>query len=70
MPSDDALARMTISEVLEAWPQVARLLTRRRMACPGCAMAPFMTLADSAAEYGVPLRELLESVRHAARSGA
>ena len=70
MLSDDRLARMTISEVLDTWPQVVSLFTRRRMACPGCAMAPFMTLSESAAEYGIPLHELLESVRHAVHAEA
>ena len=54
-----------ISEVLERWPQTLSVFLRRRMACPGCAMAPFMTLGEAAACYGQPVEELVAEVRRA-----
>ena len=48
-----------IAEVLERWPPTLAVFLHRRMACPGCAMAPFMTVAEAAACYGVPPAELL-----------
>lgn len=38
---------------------------RRRMACPGCAMAPFMTLAEAAATYRLDPQRLLAEIEAA-----
>lgn len=59
------LASQLISEVLERWPQTIAVFLKRRMACPGCAMAPFMTLAEAAACYGQPAADLVDEVRRA-----
>lgn len=40
-----------IADVLEEWPETAMTFLERGMACPGCAMAPFGTLADAARHY-------------------
>jgi len=50
---------LRVSEVLERWPATAAVFVRRCMACVGCAMAPFDTLADAAAAHGVALGGLL-----------
>ncbi|GAP13364.1 hybrid cluster protein-associated redox disulfide domain [Longilinea arvoryzae] len=44
---------------MAAWPQVIPVLLERRMACVGCCMARFETLADAAAIYGQDLHKLL-----------
>lgn len=49
------LLGMTVAEVLDRWPQTIPVFLRHRMACVGCAMAPFETLADVAAIYGLQL---------------
>ena len=49
---EDSILCLTVSEVLARWPTSVRFFTGRRMACPGCAMAPFMTLREAAKEYG------------------
>lgn len=49
---EESILCLTVGEVLERWPASAAFFTRRRMACPGCAMAPFMTLREAAGEYG------------------
>lgn len=54
-----------IAEVLERWPQTLAVFLHRRMACPGCAMAPFMTVGEAAECYGVPTAELLDELRRA-----
>lgn len=43
---------------------------QRRMHCPGCPMAPFMTLAEAAARYGVGDAELLGALCGAAAAAA
>ncbi len=49
---------MLVGEMMRRWPQTARVLLDRRMRCPGCLLAPFMTVADAAAEHGVDLAAL------------
>ena len=38
---------------------------RRRMACPGCALAPFETLEEVARVYRVPLETFLRELKEA-----
>ncbi len=51
--------RLTVAELFRRWPRAVAAFTGRGMACPGCAMAPFDTVADAASSYGVDERELL-----------
>ncbi len=39
---------MTVAELLEQWPTCASVLNERRMACVGCELSAFETLADAA----------------------
>ena len=52
-PAKQTSADSTIAELLDRDPAAARILLRHGMACIGCSMAPFETLADAAREYGV-----------------
>lgn len=52
----------TVTEVLRRWPQSARVFFEYRTACVGCTMAPFDTLADVAASYGIDLDAFLEAL--------
>jgi hybrid cluster-associated redox disulfide protein len=60
---------LTVAEVLRRWPQAPNLFLRRRLACHGCAMAPFDTLCDVAKAYGLDLASLLEDVERVAGAG-
>jgi hybrid cluster-associated redox disulfide protein len=55
-------ARLTVREMLERFPASARVFIRYRMACVGCAMAPFDTLADASAAYGITPRAFLDAL--------
>ena len=58
--SDFSLSqRMLMADLMSAWPQVIPVLLARRMACVGCDMARFETLADSARIYGLDLKVLM-----------
>jgi hybrid cluster-associated redox disulfide protein len=57
----------TVSDVMRRWPATVAVFVRRRMACPGCAMAGFMTVAAAAREYRLPPAELLAELRAVAR---
>lgn len=62
-------APLTVAEVLRRSPQAPAVFLRRRLACPGCAMAPFDTLGDVARAYGIDPAALLEDVERAAGAG-
>lgn len=51
--------QIAMADLMAAWPQVIPTLLERRMACVGCDMARFETLADAARIYGLDLRKLL-----------
>lgn len=53
----------TVRTVMEAHPATLAVFLRRRMHCPGCIMAPFMTLEEAAASYGVDASELVTDLR-------
>jgi len=55
-------ANLTVAEVLARWPQTIPVFMRHRMACVGCAMAPFETLAEVAAIYDLDLKTLLSEL--------
>lgn len=53
---------LTVAELLGRWPHVSSVFVRRNMACPGCSMARFMSLAEAAAEYRIPAQDLLDDL--------
>jgi hybrid cluster-associated redox disulfide protein len=57
---------VTVSRLLASQPAAAAVFVRHGMACVGCAMAPFDTLADAAAAYGLALQAFLADLAHAA----
>jgi hybrid cluster-associated redox disulfide protein len=56
-------AGLTVAEVLARWPQTIPIFIRHRMACVGCAMAPFETLAEVAVIYKLDLDCFLNELR-------
>lgn len=59
----------TMAELTESWPAAREVLARRGMACVGCAMAPFETIAEAAAAYGFEPGELIDEVTARPESG-
>lgn len=61
------LIATTVEDVLTRSPHAAGVFLGHRMACMGCTMAPFDTVADAADAYGLdPHRfadELVEAIR-------
>lgn len=53
------LTELTVAELLTRWPQAIPLFLHHQMACVGCTMSPFETLADVAAVYDIPLAQLI-----------
>ena len=52
----------TIAEVLARRPGAAHLFFDRRMHCVGCAIAPFETVAEACAIYGVSAEDLIAEI--------
>jgi hybrid cluster-associated redox disulfide protein len=52
-------ADMLVADVMQRWPSTATVFLRHGMACPGCPMAPFMTVGEAAASYRIPLDRLV-----------
>ncbi len=58
-------ADMLVADVMQRWPATASVFLRHGMACPGCPMAPFMTVAEAAASYRIALDHLVADLRRA-----
>ncbi|HEX6979492.1 MAG TPA: DUF1858 domain-containing protein [Alphaproteobacteria bacterium] len=61
---------LTVQTVIDTSPAAIGVFLRRRMACVGCAMAPFVTVAEAAASYGIPVDEFEAELREAAARSA
>lgn len=64
---DAALAQLTVAELLARWPQTIPVFLHHQMACVGCVMSPFETLADAAASYGIPLPQFIGELQETIR---
>lgn len=59
VPFDD---HISMACLLEGWPLARRVVTRRGMACVGCPMARFETVAEAAHACGFDPGDLLREV--------
>jgi hybrid cluster-associated redox disulfide protein len=55
----------TIAELLATYPAAARVLVSHRMHCVGCEIAPFETIADACAIYGVAVEDVFAEIHRA-----
>lgn len=55
-------ADQIVADVLTDWPQTIPVFTGHQMACVGCPIAPFETLSEVAAIYGLDLRDFLREL--------
>jgi hybrid cluster-associated redox disulfide protein len=53
------MAELTLAKVMDRWPQTVPCFFRYRMACVGCPIARFETLAEAATIYGLDLNRFL-----------
>ena len=65
MPVPSIQPDASVRAVMNAHPETIGVFVRRRMHCPGCAMAPFITVAEAAASYATPAEDLLHDLRAA-----
>ena len=70
MAEPQPVPEMTIADVLEQWPQTATVFQRYQMACVGCVLAPFYTLADAIQIYDVDCAAFLAELRELAATSS
>jgi hybrid cluster-associated redox disulfide protein len=58
-----------ILDVVERFPQTVAVFNDLNIACPGCHISPFHTVADSAHEHGLRPDELLGALNSTVTSG-
>ena len=61
----DELLHVLVADALAGDARRARVFLNRHMACPGCAMARFETIAEAAAAYGIDARALASAIASA-----
>ena len=59
-----------VLQIIERYPQTIAVFNDLNMACPGCHVSPFHTVADSAREYGLHSDELLQALNDALASNS
>ena len=60
--------QMTISEILDHWPEIIPIFLNHRMACVGCSLADFMTLEDALDIYHLNKESFIEEIENAIQS--
>jgi hybrid cluster-associated redox disulfide protein len=62
MESNTIPIEMILEEVFEMWPATVKVFILHRMACVGCPMARFTTIAEAAKIYNLPLDSFLHEL--------
>ncbi len=65
MESQTISSHLTAAEVMQRWPATVPVFIRHCMACVGCPFAPFQTLAEIPAIYGVRLDDFICELQQA-----
>ncbi len=55
---------LTVAEVMQRWPATVPVFIRYCLACVGCPFAPFETLAEIPAFYGLCLEDFIRDLQH------
>jgi hybrid cluster-associated redox disulfide protein len=65
MPDDSPITSdMSVDDVLSAYPQTAAVFVAHAMACVGCMLSPFHSLAEAARTYHLELDTFLDELRN------
>lgn len=56
---------LPLADLMAAWPATIPVFLRHRMLCVGCLIAPFHTIVDACAEYGLDQRAFVAELRAA-----
>lgn len=64
-PSQEQIAEILISELLERWPETAVVFQKHNMACVGCVVAPFYSIEAAISIYGLNREQFLAELAEA-----
>jgi len=53
---------LSVSRLMQQWPSTIAVFLRHRMACVGCPVGDFHSIAECSTEYQIPLTELLHEI--------
>jgi len=67
MSGSDQIANMTVSAVLDQWPQTADVFNQFNMACVGCPVAPYYTVTEAATVYKLSVDEFVAVLEKASK---
>ena len=62
---DSISLQLTISDILERWPEVIPIFIKNKMACVGCSLSDFMTLEDALEIYHLEKEPFIEQIKQA-----
>lgn len=62
---DSISTHLTISAILERWPEVIPVFLDHKMSCVGCSLADFMTLEDALEIYKLDEEPFIEHLTNA-----
>lgn len=65
----EELSTLTLEQLFQRWPETVAAFQRRQMACVGCVVAPFYTVADAAQVYDLDLDEFLQELLRLIQNG-
>ena len=63
--TDKITKEMSLSDVVQNFPETVEIFQKHGLHCMGCAMASFETLEQGAAAHGMDLKNLLEDLNKA-----
>ena len=63
MENVNITSNMTIAEVQDRWPQTIPAFREYAVACVGCDLAAFCTIAEAAQEYQIEVERLLTELQ-------
>jgi len=55
---------LTVSEILQKYPETSQVFIEEKTACVGCYMARFCNLRDVADSYSLEIEKLLHDLSH------
>jgi len=65
MSDSDQITTMSVSAVLDRWPQTADVFNQFNMACVGCPVAPYYTVTEAATVYKLSVDEFIAVLENA-----
>lgn len=61
--SEFVLETLLLEDLFARWPETAVVFQRHQMACVGCVVAPFYTVADAAQVYDLDPAAFVQELR-------